>query len=55
MATVSDVFVEPVIELIEDQSLVMKLANQALSFRWLSQFVTFFTFVFTNGKDRNTG
>ena len=49
MATPTDVFVQPIIEIIEDQSLVMKLANQALSFRFLSQFVTFFTFAMTNG------
>ena len=55
MATPTDLIIEPVIEILEDQSFVMKWANQALGFRVLSQFATFFTFIWTNGKDAETG
>ncbi len=55
MATPTDVIVQPVIEIVEDESLVMKLANEALGIRWLSQLVSFITFAYTNGIDEKTG
>ena len=55
MSTPTDLFVEPVLELIEDASLAFKWANGALIFRLLSQFVTAFTFGLVSGKDEKTG
>ena len=55
MATPTDIFVTPVIELIEDASLALKWTNSAVVIRLLSQFATMILWAFTNGVDQKTG
>jgi hypothetical protein len=49
MATPTDIFVDPAIELIEDASLALKWSNSALAVRFFSQIATIFMFAITNG------
>jgi hypothetical protein len=49
MASPTDTFVKPAIELIEDASLALKWSNSALVVRLFSQIATFFMFMITNG------